>query len=149
MKKVILYHFLFLIVLAGISAQLHFGYVPAVVEQKKLLLTCILLGGFGGALYCLRGVYLNASVRGEWSPQWEPWHYIRPVVSLICGGISFVFLKAGLLLLEAESKPESTALGFMALAFVAGLNVDKFVSKIEEIAQASWGIERSRASKSE
>jgi hypothetical protein len=82
-------------------------------------------------------------------PQWEPWYYIRPVVSLICGGVSFLFLKAGLLLLEAASLPESSDLGFMALAFIAGLNVDKFINKIEEIAQASWGIEKSRASSRE
>lgn len=149
MKKIILYHFCFLIALTVGALQLHLGAVPIVVEPHKLLFTCVLLGGFGGVIYCLRGVYLNASVRGEWSPQWEPWHYIRPVVSLVCGGISFIFLKAGLLLLEAASKPESSDLGFMALAFVAGLNVDKFVSKIEEIAQASWGIERSRSSKGE
>ena len=36
-------------------------------------------------------------------------------------------------------------MGFYALAFVAGMNVDKFVAKIEDIAQATWGIEKSRA----
>jgi hypothetical protein len=146
MKKVIFYHFCFLAVISLLMIWLHIGPMPLGIESFKLLATCVLLGGYGGVVYCLRGVYLNASVKGEWLPQWEPWYYIRPVVSLICGGVSFLFLKAGLLLLEAASLPDSSDLGFMALAFIAGLNVDKFINKIEEIAQASWGIEKSRTS---
>jgi len=40
-------------------------------------------------------------------------------------------------------------LGFLALAFIAGLNVDKFITKIEDIAQATWGIEKSRTARSQ
>ena len=105
------------------------------------------MGGFGGVTYCLRGVYLNACVKKTWSEEWYPWYYIRPIVSLICGGISYLFLKAGLLILEAQQNLEATNLGFLALAFIAGLNVDKFISKIEDVAQATWGIEKSRTAK--
>ena len=118
--------------------------LPAWLDTIRLPFRCILLGGLGGAVYCLRGVYLNASVRKQWDPAWVPWYYIRPFVSLACGGISFLFLKAGLLLLESKQNTDSTDLGFYALAFVAGLNVDKFITKIEDIAQATWGIEKSR-----
>jgi hypothetical protein len=60
-----------------------------------------------------------------------------------------LFLKAGLLLLEAGQKGDSSQLGFYAFAFVAGLNVDRFVAKIENIAEATWGIEKSRAARRE
>jgi len=56
-----------------------------------------------------------------------------------------VFLKAGLLILEAGQQSDTTNYGFLALAFIAGLNVDKFLTKIEEIAESIWGIEKSRA----
>nr|WJR86142.1 hypothetical protein [Enterobacter hormaechei subsp. steigerwaltii] len=36
-------------------------------------------------------------------------------------------------------------MGFFALAFIAGFNVDKFVAKIEEVAKAVWGIEKTRS----
>jgi len=62
----------------------------------------------------------------------------------LCGAVSYLFLKAGLLLLESKQLSETTDLGFLALAFIAGLNVDKFIVKIEDIAQASWGIEKSQ-----
>lgn len=119
------------------------------VSGSNLLLACILIAGFGGSLYCLRGVYLNFCVKNQWSTQWLPWYIIRPIVSMICGGVSYTFLKAGLLILEAKNEPDSTNLGFYALAFIAGMNVDKFISKIEDLAQAAWGIEKSRTSKSE
>ena len=77
-----------------------------------------------------------------------PWYYIRPFASLICGGVSCLVLKAGLLLLDASQPAGANELGFYAFAFVAGLNVDKFVSKVEDIAQATWGIEKSRTAKS-
>jgi hypothetical protein len=90
---------------------------------------------------------LNVSVRKTWDDDWKPWYYIRPVASAICGGVSWLFLKAGLIVLESSQNPNSSNLGFYALAFIAGLNVDRFLGKLEEIAQSIWGIEKSRASK--
>ena len=89
----------------------------------------------------------NVCVKKNWDKDWQPWYYIRPVVSLISGGVSYLFLRAGLLVLESDQRTDATQLGFLALAFVAGLNVDKFMNKIEDIAQAAWGIEKSRTAK--
>lgn len=147
MIGIIVYLLLFLLSLFYLLIALLRGDFPSWVYDFELPILCALSGGFGGVLYCLRGVYLNYSVKKQWDKIWYPWYITRPVVSLITGGISFVFLKAGLLVLEARSENESSFLGFYALAFIAGLNVDKFISKIEDLAQATWGIEKSRASK--
>jgi hypothetical protein len=119
------------------------------ISDLSLIGQCFFVGGLGGVIYCLRGIYLNACVRNDWDAKWSPWYYIRPIVSHLCGVISYVFLRAGLILLEAEKSSGSSDLGFLALAFIAGLNVDKFLSKIEEIAQATWGIEKSRTASKE
>jgi len=121
------------------------GLLPSWLYPIRLGFLCVLAGGFGGSLYCLRAVYLNACVRKQWDHEWQPWYYIRPFVSLVIGGASYVFLKAGLLILEAGQQSDTTNYGFLALAFIAGLNVDKFLTKIEEIAESIWGIEKSRA----
>ncbi len=60
--------------------------------------------------------------------------------------MSYLFLKAGLLVLESSSNTDASEIGFFALAFIAGFNVDKFVAKIEEVAKAVWGIDKSRSS---
>lgn len=111
----------------------------------NLLFECTIISGIGGILYCLRGVYLNFCVKKNWDNDWIVWYLIRPVASVICGGVSFLFLKAGLLVLEAKKETDASNLGFFALAFIAGLNVDKFIAKIEELAKATWGIEKSRS----
>jgi hypothetical protein len=58
-------------------------------------------------------------------------------------------VKSGLLLLGATKKPDASELGIWAVAFLAGLNVDKFISKIESVGHTVWGIEPSRQSKHE
>jgi hypothetical protein len=113
---------------------------------SALLTQCVLVGGLGGTLYCLRAVYLHKCHLKDWDDVWQVWYYIRPVASLITGGISWLFLKAGLLVLDAKSSGGAGDLGFLALAFIAGYNVDKFLGKLEEIAEATWGIEKSGSS---
>ena len=117
------------------------------LENLRLVINCILLGGLGGVLYCFRSMYLNFCVKNNWEKKWIPWYIIRPIVSTICGGISFLFLKTGLLILEAQKESDSSNLGFYAFAIIAGMNVDNFIKKIEDIAETTWGISKSRTSK--
>ncbi len=121
---------------------------PKELDSFKVIIMSSLIGGIGGVLYCLRAVYLNFSVKNRWEKRWEVWYYLRPVASLITGAISYLFIKSGLLLLEANLSPDSSFLGVYALALIAGLNVDKFLSRIEDLAKATWGIDKSRSSKS-
>lgn len=147
MIGIAIYLLLFLAGLCSISIYLLSGQFPDWTTAFQLPITCGLTGGFGGILYCLRGLYLNYSVKNHWSSVWYPWYIIRPIASIITGGVSFLFLKAGLIVLEAQTEATSSNFGFYALAFIAGLNVDNFISKIEDLAKANWGIENSRESK--
>jgi hypothetical protein len=86
-------------------------------------------------------------VKKQWDSHWEVWYYIRPLVSILAGSISYIFLKAGLLILESKEMQNSDNYGFLAVAFIAGLNVDNFMKKIESIAESAWGINKSKTSK--
>jgi len=147
MKTIIAFLLGFLFSLVLLLGMYLAGIMPSWVAGSRLWFLCTLAGGVGGCVYCLRAVYLNACVQKQWDPDWQPWYYIRPFVSLICGAVSCLFLKAGLLVLESSQKQDASELGFLALAFVSGLNVDKFIAKVEDIAQASWGIEKTRVGK--
>ena len=125
--------------------QLAVGPIAPELATYRVGLTSAIVGGLGGCVYCLRGIYLNYAVRRQWGAEWLVWYFLRPVVSAACGAVSYLFLRAGLLILEAGQRADASELGFYALAFIAGLNVDKFLSKIEDIAQAVWGIEKSRS----
>lgn len=66
-------------------------------------------------------------------------------MSLIVGVVAYVFLSAGLLVLDASRSDTQSTFGFLALAFIAGLNVDRFLVRLEEIAFSTWGIKPSRS----
>lgn len=118
-------------------------------EHLYPVLLSILLGGLGGCTYCLRGVYLNACFFKRWDTVWLPWYIIRPFVSFIAGGVSFLFVKSGLLLFGGSSDNEVGLLSILAVAFISGLNVDKFIAKIESVGQTVLGLDLSRQSKPE
>ncbi len=120
--------------------------VPTWYSTNLIFGKCAAVGLIGGTLYCLRGVYLNRCVRKAWDPNWEVWYYLRPIVSLVSGSISCAFLKAGLLVLDANADPGAIDWGYLAIAFIAGYNVDNFLKKLESIAASVWGIKESRAS---
>lgn len=121
--------------------------LPDTLSAGTQLVQCMLMGAVGGVAYCLRGVYLSRSVRRDWSDDWITWYVIRPWVSLLCGGVAFVALQAGLLVLDANREATATSYGYLAFAFVAGLNVDGFLRRIEGVAEASWGIDPSRTAR--
>ena len=146
-NRLIAYQVFILLVVIGVWVQLPLGNVPGWANQYLLAIQCILVAAIGGALYCLRAVYVNRCVRKNWDPDWETWYYLRPLTSSISGFASYIFLKAGLLILDASQQVNSGDFGFLAVAFIAGLNVDKFTLKIEEIAKATFGIDQSRTAK--
>ena len=149
MKGITFYLLFFLIVFCTIAFLLFSQKWAIEPESLRLVILCGLFGGIGGVTYCLRGVYLNACVYKSWDKIWLPWYFIRPIVSCICGVISLLFLKAGLIVLEAKPNVDATHLTFYALSFIAGLNVDNFIKKLEDIAQVTWGIKKSRTSEKE
>jgi hypothetical protein len=149
MRLIIIYLLAFLASIIAVWILHLRGLMPHWLEDVGPLFQCILAGGIGGAIYCLRAVYLNACVRKNWDRDWHVWYYIRPLVSLISGGISWLFLKAGLLVLDAAQAVAPSNIGFLALAFIAGYNVDKFMIKLEQISESTWGIEKSRSSTGE
>ena len=147
MKNVIVYLIVFLTLIISGLVITNTTWLPNHVADFKDIFNCCLIGGIGGILYNLRAVYLNFCVKKQWSKEWEIWYYLRPITSIISGGISFLMIKAGLLVLEANSDTNSSYFGIYFLAFIAGLNVDGFISKIEDLAKSTWNINKSRASK--
>lgn len=143
---IIFYLFALLCVSTYAIGAMSLGWLPEPYAPLRVPLMCGAIAYTGGCLYCFRAIYLNKCVRKQWDPDWHIWYFIRPITSTIAGAISYLFLKAGLLVLESSTNTGSSEMGFFALAFIAGFNVDKFVAKIEEVAKAVWGIDRTRSS---
>lgn len=143
---IILYLFALLCFSTYAIGAMSLGWLPEPYAPLRVPLMCGAIAYTGGCLYCFRAIYLNKCVKKKWDPDWHVWYFIRPVTSTIAGAVSYLFLKAGLLVLESSTNVGSSEMGFFALAFIAGFNVDKFVAKIEEVAKAVWGIDKTRSS---
>jgi H+/Cl- antiporter ClcA len=147
MKLVITYLIAMLVLIALSFLGLQHNGLPASLAASELAIQCALIAALGGILYCLRSVYLNRCVHDRWTKSWEIWYYLRPITSFICGIVAYIFLKAGLVVLDASQNTNAGNFGYYAFAFFAGLNVDKFVAKIEEIGKSLFGIEKTRNGK--
>ena len=134
------------VLIAGLF-QINYTQYLSTFPEIEAYVICAIVGGLAGCIYCLRALYLNKCVRKKWDADWIVWYYIRPVVSLLCGAISRLFLKAGLIILDAKTGTDPIHAGFWSLAFLAGYNCDKFLQRIESIGKMVFGIETSRASK--
>lgn len=146
MKKIIVYQILWLFLLGVAVTGSYIYELPAWYLNNILYANCAYWGALGGVLYCLRAVYINKCYLKTWDKDWEVWYYLRPITSTISGFISSIFLKAGLLALQASSQDKGGSFGYLAVAFIAGYNVDNFLKKIETVVQASLGIEKSKSS---
>lgn len=147
MKKIIAFQLTILLGVTILWLQEPLGNFPDWLRGYWLPIQCVMVAAVGGALYCLRAVYVNKCAKKNWDVDWETWYYLRPITSSISGIAAYIFLKAGLVVLESTQEVGSGNYGFLAFAFIAGLNVDKFVLKIEDIAKSTFGIEKSRASR--
>lgn len=105
---------------------------------------CALWGAVGGTTYCLRAVYRHRCVDGSWDSNWALWYIVRPIVSFVAGLVAYVFLAAGLLVLNTRVDDTMTPYGYFAIALIAGYNVDGFMGRMERLA-GLWGIKTSRA----
>ena len=144
MIAIIIYLFAFLLVLFTGLLSDSLWQLPEWYMAHVLVARCALVGGIGGVLYCMRGIYRNRCIHDCWDPKWRVWYYLRPPVSVITGAASYLFLRAGLLVLDAASTPDGVTYGYLALAFIAGYNVDNFLKKLEAVAESVWGVGKSR-----
>ena len=64
--RVVVYLVIWLFALSGCLFYLKFGNCPDYFSHFETLLGCILIGGIGGNVYCLRAIYLQACVKQEW-----------------------------------------------------------------------------------
>ena len=137
MKWATIYLICFLSILGLLLLSLATYELPIWLQTYNTLIASLIIGGIGGCVYLLRSVYIHYSALSDWNDKWLPWYYIRPIVSIVIGGISYIFLRAGLFILESAPKSDSNEYGFLAVAFIAGYKVDKFLEWLENTTYGS------------
>src|SRR6476620_3858718 len=83
--------------------------LPSWVDALGTCFNTALMGALAGCVYCLRAVYVNHCVKDQWNSRWMVWYFVRPITSCAIGGVSTLFLKAGLLALNSEPSSAASA----------------------------------------
>jgi drug/metabolite transporter (DMT)-like permease len=143
MKGVIAY-LLFLLVAGVVGASwLETSGLQTSNAGKFVLLACVLSGLAGGLVNCLRAVYLNACVRENWDSAWHAWYVVRPILSAIMGAVAYLFIRAGLFVFGGQEELKQWSIyGYLAVCFIAGYNVQRFLEQLEAISEALFGIKK-------
>jgi len=86
MKRAVVYLLVFLSLLtAGLLQGLR-GGLPVWLASISLWYFCVLAGGFGGSVYCLRAVNLRACIHRDWDDDWLPWYIDAAITSEASSG---------------------------------------------------------------
>lgn len=115
--------------------------------MHQLPLQSMLTGAVGGVSYCMRAVYINRCVKNKWDSRWWPWYIVRPLLGSLVGVVAFLLLSAGLFVFGGAHESPTHSYGTLILSWVAGYNVDGFLSRVERMAQFSWRISPSQLAK--
>lgn len=143
MKKIIAYQLTLISLLVYCWAQGPLGNTPAWLAPYQLAINCILLSTLAGILYCIRALYTNVASTHNNAP--ELWYYLRPLASAVAGFAAYVFLKASIIVLEANQAEDAGLHGYMAFSFIAGYNVDLFLKKIEDLSKSTFNVDKASA----
>jgi hypothetical protein len=137
--------YLLVLLIAGVASAfwLESSGLQVSNVNEFILLSCVLSGLGGGLVNCLRAVYLKACVRKKWDADWHPWYVIRPILSAITGATAYVFIRAGLFIFGGQGELKQWSIyGYLAVCFIAGYNVQRFLEQLEVISEALFGIKK-------
>lgn len=144
MRYIIAYLLSLLGIDAAVNLFIFHKIIPIKSDLLQLVLYSVLFGLLGALIHCLRSIYIHRSVLNDWDNRWIIWYYLRPIVGGVMGLVSFVFIKAGLIVFTTEANPTTTSrIAYLAIAFLAGFNVRNFLKKIEDVSRSVLGIEPS------
>jgi hypothetical protein len=102
-----------------------------------LFISTLAWGGIGGVTSALWSLYHHISVERDYDPVENLWYYSQPVLGMVLGGIVFLVLGSGFLVVQVDLAAQDAALGARllpaAIAVVAGFRQSMVLDLIERI----------------
>ncbi len=100
-----------------------------------LFLSTLAWGGIGGVTSALWSLYYHISIQRDYDPVENLWYYSQPVLGMVLGGIVFLIMGAGFLVVQVDLAGQDAALGARllpaAIAVIAGFRQTVVLDLIE------------------
>ena len=122
---------------AWVAYLLGVEVTSAQLNWVVLFMSTLAWGGIGGVTSALWSLYHHISVERDYDPVENLWYYSQPVLGMVLGGIVFLVLGAGFLVVQVDLAAQDAALGARllpaAIAVVAGFRQNMVLELMERI----------------
>lgn len=102
-----------------------------------LFISTLAWGGIGGATAAMWSLYYHISVRRDYEPIENLWYYTQPLIGMVLGGIVFLIMGSGFLVVQATPTAGDSAIGARLvpamIAVIAGFRQAVVLDMIERI----------------
>ena len=100
-----------------------------------LFLSTLAWGGIGGVTSALWSLYYHVSIQRDYDPIENLWYYSQPVLGMVLGGMVFLIMGAGFLIVQVDLSGAEAALGARllpaAVAVIVGFRQTVMLDLIE------------------
>lgn len=114
--------------------------VPSASESvgwAVLFISTLAWGGIGGATSAMWSLYYHISVQRDYEPIENLWYYTQPLIGMVLGGIVFLIMGAGFLVVDATPTVGVGSMGARlvpaVIAVIAGFRQTVVLDLIERI----------------
>ena len=102
-----------------------------------LFISTLAWGGIGGATSAMWSLYYHISVQRDYEPIENLWYYTQPLIGMVLGGIVFLIMGAGFLVVDATPTVGVGSMGARlvpaVIAVIAGFRQTVVLDLIERI----------------
>ncbi len=97
------------------------GVTGAALLNLNPLVNTMLWGGIGGIVGALYSLWWHISEQQDFDRQYMIWYLVQPLLGLVLGGIVFLLMAGGFLLLQVNLQDEKAATGARLLPYLTAV----------------------------
>lgn len=125
--------------IAMLSAWFGMAATSAGINWVTLLMATVCWGGIGGVTGALWSLHYHVSIRRDFDKVENLWYFTQPILGMVLGGIVYLIIASGFLVVQVDLGAPDAALGARllpaAIAVVVGFRQNLVLDLIDRIVQ--------------
>jgi hypothetical protein len=117
--------------------------VPANSDSANwavLFISTLAWGGIGGATSAMWSLHFHISVQRDYDPVENLWYFAQPLMGIVLGGVVFLIMGSGFLVVQADLSSQTGAMGARLLPAVIAVIVGFRQAVVLELIERVVGL---------